>query len=204
VRSLALALCLATATLGASARVRAQSEASSTGKGIAAGVLLGAEAVTVTEAALGVRSGWAYAVGGLAGAAGGGVGGYFLESASARLNIYLLAAGMALVIPTTVAVLNATAYEPPADYVEDRAPIDEPVDNPPEPEDFRTQGRRTSTHTGRHSQPEPLTGLLGYRDGVRLSVPAMTIGDVFSREEVAMYGVGQQTEIQVSVVDFRF
>jgi colicin import membrane protein len=45
----------------------------------------------------------------------------------------MLAGGMALAIPTTVAVLSATAYEPPASYTQDRAPTDEPIAEPPQP-----------------------------------------------------------------------
>ena len=54
-------------------------EVSPTGKGIAGGALLGAEAVMLVEAAFKVKKKWAYAVGGGVGAIGGGVGGYFVE-----------------------------------------------------------------------------------------------------------------------------
>jgi hypothetical protein len=183
---------------------RADSQASSTGKGTVGVALLGAEAVTLTEAAFGVRPGWAYLVGGLAGAAGGGVGGYFLEDSSPRLNIYLLAAGMALVIPTTVAVLSATAYEPPAEYTEDRGPIDEPGEDSEEPSSDFGESSRTSTHTERHAHFDPLTGLVGYREGWVLSVPAVSIGNVYSKREMAMYGVDQQTEVRLPVLDVHF
>src|SRR5690606_2415625 len=109
-------------------------EASSTGKGIAGGALLGAEAVILTEAAIGVKPHWAYLVGGGAGAVAGGVGGYFLEeNLSAKTNMFLLSAGMVLAIPTTIAMLVATQYEPPANYVQDQGPTDEPIANPPAP-----------------------------------------------------------------------
>jgi hypothetical protein len=59
---------------------------------------------------------------------------YFIEkSASARVSMLMLAGGLTLAIPTTVAVLSATAYEPPADYLQDTAPPDEPVADPPQP-----------------------------------------------------------------------
>jgi hypothetical protein len=109
-------------------------EVSPKGKGITGGALLGGEVVMLTEAALGARPAWAYIAGGLAGAIGGGVGGYFAEKdGSAKLSLYLLAGGMALAIPTTVAVLSATAYQVPADYTQDRAPTEEPVAEPPQP-----------------------------------------------------------------------
>src|SRR5512135_3598911 len=95
---------------------------SPTGKGITGGVLLGGEVVMLGEAAFKVKPAWAYAVGGLAGGIGGGVGGYFIEKGANdgdKLPMYMLAGGMALIIPTTVAVLSASAYEPPTDYTED-------------------------------------------------------------------------------------
>src|SRR5512136_55746 len=68
------------------------------------------------------------------GITGGGVGGYFAEKdGSPKLSLYLLAGGMALAIPTTVAILSATAYQVPADYTQDRAPAEEPVAEPPQP-----------------------------------------------------------------------
>ena len=97
-----------------------------TGKGLVGCALLGGEAVLVTEAALKVRPGWAYYVGGGAGLVGGGVAGYFLEdSLSSKSAMYLLSAGMLLAIPTTVAALNATSYDTPLEYTQDAAPIDD-------------------------------------------------------------------------------
>jgi hypothetical protein len=87
---------------------------------LAAFVAPRAHAVGV-EAALDVKPAWAYIVGGLAGGVGGGVGGFFVEQGdppeSARVSMLLLAGGMVFAIPTTIAILSATAYEPPAEYV---------------------------------------------------------------------------------------
>lgn len=106
----------------------AGAEPSSTGKGIVGGTLLGAELVLATEAAIDVSPNWLYYVGGGVGAVGGGVGGYFLEDRlSAKSNMLLLAAGMLLAIPTTVAVLSATSYEQTEEYTQDKAPTDEPT-----------------------------------------------------------------------------
>jgi hypothetical protein len=109
-------------------------ESTPTGKGIAGGVLLGAEVVVAVEAAAGVRKPMPFLVGGIAGGVLGGVGGYFLEQnvSDAKIPSYLLAAGVALLIPATVLVFDATAYRPPADYQEDRGGIDsEPVADAP-------------------------------------------------------------------------
>jgi hypothetical protein len=124
----------------APARAVGEESASPNVKGVTGGALLGAEIVMLTEAALGAKDAWLYLAGGGAGAVAGGVGGYFAEqSGSARLSLFLLAGGMALVIPTTVAVLSATAYEPPADYIQDRGPVDEPVADPAGPSGFQPE-----------------------------------------------------------------
>jgi hypothetical protein len=121
-------------TPGRAAADVGKNEASGTAKGTVGGGLLGAELVLVIEAAAGVKSPWLYLAGGVAGAAGGAVGGYFIErDASPRVSMLLLAGGLTLAIPTTVAVLSATAYEPPADYLQDTPPGEEPVADPPQP-----------------------------------------------------------------------
>lgn len=191
---------------------------SPTGKGITGGALLGGEVVMLTEAAAGVKPAWAYAVGGVVGAAGGGVGGYFAEQGgSAKLPLYLLAGGMALVIPTTVAVLSATAYTPPADYTEDRGPSDEPVAEPAAPAAAPTSSRERSRHraVARHAprleaplalyQPVVPPALLGYGErGLTLSVPAVEVGQVYTRAELATFGVKQGAELRVPVFDVVF
>ncbi|HTQ08412.1 MAG TPA: hypothetical protein VMI54_31370 [Polyangiaceae bacterium] len=132
VAPLALAVSLISST--ASAEV-GKSETAGKPKGTIGGALLGGELVVTVEAAAGVKSGWAYAGGALLGAAGGGVGGYFIEkNASPRVDLLMLAGGMTLVIPSIVFALSRTAYEPPVDYLTDKPPADEPIANPPQPD----------------------------------------------------------------------
>ena len=119
---LVLGVALTHAAQAADATGTPATPTSPTGKGTVGGALLGAEAVMLVEAAADVKQGWAYALGGGLGAVAGGVGGFFAEdSGDAKLSLYLLVGGMALVIPTTVAVLSATAYEP-VNYTEDKPP----------------------------------------------------------------------------------
>jgi hypothetical protein len=215
---------------------------SPTGKGITGGALLGGEAVMLTEAAVGVKPGWAYLVGGVAGAAGGGVGGYFVEKASsAKPSLYLLAGGMALIIPTTVAVLSATAYHPPENYTEDHAPAPgEPVAEPPQatsppavapatgtapatspapatgPAPAKPGARRNTVHRVRlatYRSAAPLTlyqptlppALFGLDPGgLKLSVPAVEVSDLYNQREVQQFGVKQGTEVDVPVFNFTF
>jgi hypothetical protein len=121
---LATAAVFGAAVLAAPVREAHADNVSPTGKGIVGGALLGAEAVTIVESLVGVRPGWAYGVGALVGAAGGGVGGFFVEQGSSdgRAPMYMLAGGLALVIPAIVLTLNATRYMPEEGATEDRAP----------------------------------------------------------------------------------
>jgi hypothetical protein len=88
--------------------------------------------VTIVEAIAGARPVWAYLVGGGLGAVGGGVGGYFIEQGSSdgRVPVYMLAGGLALIIPAIVLTLNATRYMPDENATEDKAPTNSPDANP--------------------------------------------------------------------------
>jgi hypothetical protein len=121
----------AAATVAHTPEARAD-EVSPKGKGMVGGGLLGAEVVTITEAIIGVRNPIFYGIGAAVGAGGGVVGGYFVEQSSTdgRVPVYMLAGGLALVIPALVLTLNATRYRPREDATEDRAPTNEPSANP--------------------------------------------------------------------------
>jgi hypothetical protein len=206
-----------------------RANASGLAKGTVGGALLGAERVLAVEAAADVQSPWAYIGGGLAGAAAGGVGGYFVEqNASPRVSMLLLAGGLTLAIPTTVAVLSATAYEPPADYLQDSAPADEPVADPPQPAAApnaapgpvpaptpapgatpapTSSHRRHPARRAARVRPLYLTppALLDFSPGrLALSVPAVEIGGTYTRTELAMYGVEQKTEVRVPFLNILF
>lgn len=181
------------------------------GKGIIGGALLGAETVMLIEAAADTKPAWAYAVGGGLGAIGGGIGGFFAQDADPKVSLYLLVGGMALALPTTVAVLSATAYEP-VNYTEDRPPADEPVADP-----ARTApASETKPPTSRRPAPQPRTvkvareyklppALFGWNQGeLTLSIPAVEVRQMYTRTEVALYGVKQQPEVEVPVVNVVF
>jgi hypothetical protein len=237
-------LTLATLTLAPlAAHATGVNEVSTTGKGAVGGALLGAEVVLVTEAAFKVQPTWAYVVGGLGGGIAGGVGGALIESsANPRTTMFMLAGGMALAIPTTVAILSATAYEPPASYTLDKPSPDEPVAEPPQPVSAPSSSTpQTSPPSGTEvtpptpppaPTPTPTTGSLprqrqGHRAAARhlppldyhltppaligisaqaltLGIPAIELRDVYSRTELAMYGVSQGTEVRVPVLNFLF
>jgi hypothetical protein len=108
--------CMTALSTASTQTAAAQEVVSSTAKGIVGGALVGGEVVMITEAIIGVKPTWAYLVGGGLGAAAGGVGGYFIEQSSTdgRVPSYILAGGLALMIPTLVVTLNATRYTPRA------------------------------------------------------------------------------------------
>jgi hypothetical protein len=233
-RTLITAAPVVVATLFATGRASAdigRNASSAVAKGTIGGALLGGELVLAIEAAADVQSPWAYIGGGLAGAAAGGVGGYFVEqNASPRVSMLMLAAGLTLAIPTTVAVLSATAYEPPADYLVDQAPADEPVADPPQPAPApstapATEPAPSSTpaptapapsssvprtkRVARHAASRPLRltppALLDVAPGrLALSVPAVEIRDTYTRAEMSMYGLEQRTEVHVPFLNVLF
>jgi hypothetical protein len=133
-RRAALGAVLAGAALITPSAAQAE-EVSPTGKGIAGGALLGGELVVFGEAIFGVHSGLAYIIGAVAGAGAGGVGGYFIEKASddGRVPAYLLAAGVAGIIPAIVVTLDATRYRPTEGAREDKPTTETPASDPGAP-----------------------------------------------------------------------
>jgi len=234
-RTLTSLLALAGATLSPlAAQATGVNEASATGKGIVGGALLGSELVMVSEAAFGVKPTWAYIVGGLAGGAAGGVGGYFVEKQdNARGPMLMLAGGLAFAIPTVVAVLSATAYEPPAAYLQDQAPADEPVAEPPAPNDAAPvtappaaappptpaptpadaaptpapapTGRRYLPSSRRLSLHLPPPALFGVTDArLALGVPNIEVRHAYTRTEQLMFNVPDVAEVRIPVLDVAF
>lgn len=232
-RTLTTLLALAGATLTPfAAHAAGVAEASPTGKGIVGGALLGAELVMASEAAFSVKPAWAYVVGGVAGGAAGGVGGYFVEQqGDARGPMLMLAGGLALAIPTVVAVLSASAYEPPAAYLQDQAPTDEPLAEPPAPTDMAPPpaaapapaaappadaapepapapaptGRRYLPSSRRLSLKLPPPALFGFQDArLALGVPNVAVFHTFSRTERLMFNAPDVAEVRIPVLDVAF
>lgn len=201
-------------------------EVSPTGKGIAGGILLGAEVVTVPMALANVQSGWAYAIGGGLGAAGGGVGGYFVEQnvSDGRIPVYMLAGGLALVIPSVVLILNATAYRPVEGAKEDRAPSGPPADPgavggsvvigapstiPPPPAQPTTTPATTppaQTPPPSTTTPAPAPGSLLDFQGptLRMGVPVPEVRSMYSLAEQKRLGVAPGTEVRMPLVHVVF
>jgi hypothetical protein len=216
VAAAALAASFGVATLlGGAGEARAEGPVSGTGKGIVGGALLGGEVVTITLAAIGVESAWPYLVFGGVGAIGGGIGGYFVESAApAEAPLYMLAGGMALIIPAVVATLNATAYQPPKDSIGDDPVDNQPADEPPAPDGTTTTitsggagARSKAPHTAKLRAPLasapaphiPLSIIDLHGGRVALGLPAIEVRPLYTEREVSQFGVEQGREVRVPV-----
>jgi hypothetical protein len=212
------------ATLTAYARPAHADEIQGTPKAIIGGAFLGAEVVAIPMGIAGVRAGWAYAVFPGLGAIGGGIGGYFMDQAydTAKTNAYgsafMLAGGMALIIPTIVLILNATRYHPNPEATEDKAPTGPPADvgkpgasivvSPggssaaPAPSSSSGGGAPAG---GAEKAPYVPLSLVDVHDGsLRMGLPIPEVRQIYSMREVKELGVVQGTELRLPVVRVAF
>ena len=194
----------------------------STGKGIVGGALLGGEVVTIVESLAGVRAGWAYWVGAIVGAGGGGVGGWAIEQGSSDgvVPMAMLAGGLGLLIPAVVLSLDATRFRPEEGATEDHVPTG-PTADPgaaggsvvgpapasappaatpaaPPPQsllDLRIRTDRRADTTDRRAD----TGA-----DVRVGVPVPNVRPVFSLAEQRQYGMHAETEVRMPVLHVTF
>jgi len=197
-KSVFAAALMAGAVIATPSEAAAQ-DVSPTGKGITGGVLLGSEVALITVGAIGVRAWWPYVVFGAVGAGGGAVGGYFVEQVDqAEPSLYMLAGGMALVIPTVVVVLNATAYDPEGD-------IEDEDDVPPGEEPGLEGGVEIEAGL-RPGMPTALLDIDAFSDEAhyRLGLPTVQAIPRYTQREVATYGVDQVTEVRFPVLTGRF
>ncbi len=195
-----------------------------TGKGIVGCGLLGGEAVVMVEAAAGVHARWTYAVFPLLGAAGGAVGGYFLEqgSTSANLPVASLVLGLGLLIPTTIAFVSATSFRPETDAQTDdatpsTAPLEESAPSTVTPTGgvSATPGPATPHASVSHppsANPSATAGAVGLlpglfnygSEGLSLSVPAVSIANAYTVAEMVQYGQAPVTEVHIPVLSGSF
>ena len=162
------------ALLALACRSAHASDGADIAKGTVGGAMLGAEVVMLAESAFQLRPGWSYLVGGGAGALAGAYLGYKIcDDSSNKPPSFLLAGGIALVIPTIMGVLTATQYAPP--------------------ESFRRDSDSADGSSGRgrvrldSSSP-------------RLELPSLGLAQAFSPRELAQFRVAQVTELHLSVL----
>jgi hypothetical protein len=228
--ALVMAAILGAAVVGAPLRDARADDVSPNGKGIVGGALLGAEVPTIIEGIAGVRSGWVYLVSAIVGAGGGGAAGFAIEQSSndGRVPMYMLAGGLALVIPAVVLTLNATRYQPDG-ASEDRAPVGPAAEPgspggssitgtpapvvappPPPPADAAPPSQPPPPPT---APPQSLLDLrmrcVGRGDcasaAFRLGVPVPDVRPSFSVAEARAYGLRDNpTELRVPVFHVAF
>jgi hypothetical protein len=213
--ALALAAVLGATVVAAPLRDARADEVSSTGKGIAGGALLGAEVPMIVEGIAGVHSGWVYFISAVVCAGGGGFGGYEVEKGSSdgMAPMYMLAGGLALVIPAVVLTLNATRYQPEEGATEDRTPG--PMAEPGAP----GSNSITGTPSGAPAPPPPPPAavpappappppqsLLDVHHGAfRLGVPALAVTPAFTVAEAKAYGLRDNpAELRLPVLHIAF
>lgn len=195
----------AAALLGGAGEARAEGPVSGTGKGIVGGALLGGEVVTITMAIIGVEKGWPYFVFGAVGCVGGGIGGFFVEDAGppAEVPLYMLAGGMALVIPAVVASLNATAYRPPEGLSDDPS-NNEPATETPGPDGTTIRrinsGVPKRSRQARFEAPHIPMSIVDLHQGqLAFGVPAVEVRPLYTERERATFGVEQGREVRFPV-----
>jgi hypothetical protein len=195
---------------------------SGTGKGIVGGALLGGEIVMIPMGAAGLKPWWPYLVFGGLGSVGGAVGGWAVEQADppAEAPLYMLAGGLALIIPTVVLAASAITREEYEDTGDPSTLEQQPGTEPGQPGTqpggtqpdgttvtVETSDARKVRRTKKRRRPgEPLpVALFDLQPGtVRMGVPAVQIKNMYSLEEIAKYGVEQQTEVSIPVVSASF
>lgn len=207
------------ATFGIPERSALADNVSPDGKGIVGGGLLGAELVTIVEGIADVRSGWAYGIGAIVGAGGGAVGGYFIEqqSSDGRVPTYLLAGGLALIIPAVVLTLNGTRYRPQEGATEDNVPAGGPAANPgapgagvisPEASPASSPPAAATPPTSSSAPAEagamPISLVDVHGGALRVGVPAVDVRPVFSATELRQYGMHAQTEFRMPMLRVAF
>ena len=168
---------------------RAEGPVTATGKGIAGLAIIGGSVTATTMGLVGVEQRWAYLVFPPLVAVGGGIGGYFVEGAApVEVSTFMLGLGMALIIPTVIVSLNATAYKVPDDYPND------PSKKTPATEAPRAGARiKDSFRTG--FVPQSLIGM--DRGSLALGLPPVQVRNAFSTDEIAKFGVAQAREVHV-------
>ena len=193
-----------------------------TAKGAVGGGLLGAELVVFGEALFGVHKTWAYLVGAGVGAAGGAVGGYLIEQAvdDGRVPAYLLAGGLAALIPAVVIGLDATRYLPSEGAREDK-PVPSAPSDPGKPGGSSVVGAEAATPTSPSTTPPTSTpsptpppagggtaptpapqSLLDVHDGAfRMGVPVPQVRSILGSAERTRMGVDNRgSELRFPVV----
>ncbi|HEY3820548.1 MAG TPA: hypothetical protein VGL81_25455 [Polyangiaceae bacterium] len=210
--ALAMAVVLGATVVAAPLREARADEVSSSGKGITGGALLGAEVPVIVEGIAGLHSGWVYLISAIVGGGGGAFGGYEVEKGSndGKAPMYMLAGGLALVIPAVVLVLNGTRYQPEEGAAEDRTPV--PAAEPGAPGGSSITGAPAPgtppppPPPPAAAPPPPPQSLLDLHSGAfRVGVPVLDLRPAFTVTEAKAYGLRDNpAELRLPVLHIAF
>jgi hypothetical protein len=160
-------------------------------KGTVGLAMLGAESVMAIEAAFGLNKWWMYAIGGGAGAIGGGIGGYFIDqSGNAEVSMSLLVGGIVFAVPTTLAILSATAYKPPKN---------------PEIDEQAAVNQRAFARFARVESPG-VPSLLDMKGvgSIKFQLPAVAVVPVYSQEMRKVHSLSSAASVRVPLLHLAF
>jgi hypothetical protein len=161
--------------------------------------LIGAELGLMLPALVGLHETWAFIVFPVAGGGAGAVAGHFLLDRgldSPGVSIATLGVGLALVIPTLIATLSWTAYDPERESASRAAGARADAAARPRHAVSGEQGSRLAGATG---------GLVRWTPrGMRLDVPMLAAVPVYEARDVRQYGLEQRSELRVGVVSGAF
>ena len=171
--------------------------------------LVGAELGLLIPALAGMEDAWPYIVFPVVGAGGGAVAGYFLldQPEHTEVGVITLAAGMLLIVPTIVATLALTAYDPESDFPDDddlQTPGEEGAAEAPAPNvdpDAAEQGAGTTS-----GELQAGVGLLrvGSNGKLMVGAPGLSIAPVYSLTEQRQFGASAATSLRVPVLSGAF
>ena len=193
--ALAFAAAIAIGSLAAPSQAEAQAmeetgeQVGSSPKGLIGLGLIGAELGLTIPALAGLDETWSLIVFPAVGFAGGAIAGHYLidNKDKPKAAVAMLITGLSLVIPSIVITVAATAYDPEGDIEEAES----------EPESATRQRQRAVASAG--------SGMIRVHEGgVALTMPGLSVGGVYSAEELVRYGGDQATEVELSLISGSF
>jgi hypothetical protein len=167
-------------------------------KGLIGLGLIGAELGLTIPALAGLDETWSLIVFPAVGFAGGAVAGHYLidQNDKEKVAVAMLMTGLALVIPSIVITVAATAYDPEEAF-EDEEDIDEAS---PGMEEEAEASAPTQAETHRQVARAGSGMVRVHEGGVALTLPGLSVGNVYTPDELARFGGEQATEVQLSIV----